>query len=141
MEIRILLVIAACVAFCAGRHSIDEKDIILFMSIINVIALGLVIVTVLEQITQKCKACTEKMGYNTSIKEEVRKKVKRLNILIMLLYVATGILIMSLGSNAVCNDVISIIALAISIINIDIIKLSASLIKKYARKIANKKKN
>lgn len=107
--------------------SINEEHILIFMAIINYVAFGVVILFLLNDLKKDCALRIDKAGLDTNKKTNCKKTMKFHSMIFMILYLGIGITYIILWKSSECNDIISILALSISI-------ASNGLVKEYGRR-------
>lgn len=101
-----------------GYIAKDNEQIITFvMAIVNYVALGFVLLFLYNGFSNDFNGRLAKAGLSSAVKKR-RKGVKRfIGMILVVVYSVSGMLYIAIFYNADGNDVLSIIALAISIAN------------------------
>lgn len=108
------------IVIAAGRiafNTLGEEAILVFMAIVNVVAFGFVLFILYEGIAEKCTFYIENAGILSENKKEIKTCILWFRNIWMVLYLVFGYIYVSLYGNAGINDVLSVLALVISIAN------------------------
>lgn len=93
----------------------SAEEILIFMAIINYIALGLVLLFLHIKILNKCNTKLTDSGFVTKQKKRRNFYFNFFSIILLLIYLYMGIIYIKYIKTTASNDAISIVALSISI--------------------------
>lgn len=93
----------------------DDLHILIIMAVVNYVALGFVIIFLYNDFCKNCKGKISSCGLGTNFKRKCNRIVFVFSSVLLFIYLLFGILYITLFKTSDLNDVISIIALAISI--------------------------
>lgn len=113
-----IVIIVIIVAY--GRIQIDSKsetDIVIIMSVVNIVAMGFVLFFFINDLRKSCTARIKQSGIDTKTKKRMYIMLSALVIIFLFFYSYFSILYLRKFKNAAYNDVLSIIALSVSIAN------------------------
>lgn len=116
-----MFIIITGVIIAVGRvvlsniKDLPEAAVLVVMALVNYIALGFVILFLYNGIKKYCNDKIEKAGIETVIKKKRRYIIGGSSFILLCIYLIVGVLYMKVLKSGVLNDVISIIALAVSI--------------------------
>ena len=102
--------------FLLGRvTAIDTQHILIVMAVVNYVALGFVLLFLYNELNKRCKDKISFSGLDTSTKKKCNSVIFIFSAILLVLYLSFGIIYMICLKSNDLNDVISIIALSISI--------------------------
>lgn len=93
----------------------DDKHILIIMAVVNYVALGFVLLFLYNGLCKECKDKISSCGLETAVKKKCHSIVFIFSAILLTTYLVLGVLYMTLFKTNDLNDVISIMALAISI--------------------------
>ena len=118
-----IFIVFTGVIIAFGRYLLGEIDtklgdgqhILIVMAVVNYIALGLVLLFLHNDFCRVCKSKISSSGMDTNLKKKCHYVVLIISSLLSLVYLVFGILYIIEFKTSNFNDVISIIALTVSI--------------------------
>ena len=109
-------IIIAISRFLLGHIiSTDTQHILIVMAVVNYVALGFVLLFLYNELYRRCKDKISSSGLDTLTKKKCNSVVFTFSVTLLVLYLSFGIIYMICLKSNDLNDVISIIALSISI--------------------------
>lgn len=97
------------------KASEDSKAILVVMALVNYIALGVVFLFLYNEFYKKCRNKIDSSGVTTSIKKKSKKVITIFSAILTIVYLLVGIIYVAWLKTSDLNDVISILALSVSI--------------------------
>ncbi len=94
---------------------IKDQYVLIVMAVVNYIALGVVLLFLYNELYKRCKNKITSAGLNTAIKKKSNNVMSVISMFLLVVYLLIGTLYMIVLKTSDLNDVISILALAISI--------------------------
>ena len=94
---------------------IKDQYVLIVMAVVNYIALGVVLLFLYNELYKRCKNKITFAGLNTAIKKKCNNVMSVISMFLLVMYLLIGTLYMIVLKTSDLNDVISILALAISI--------------------------
>ena len=152
-----MFIVITGILLAVGRYTIDkvledtvnQQYILIIMAILNIVALGFVLLILCNGLSRDCCDRIEKAGLFTNQKRRCKRILRISSFILLFVYLVYGIIYIKKLRSAAMNDVFSILALAISIANDGIIEDYGSLFYKVVlktsklniKKICNEKKS
>lgn len=93
----------------------DDYHILIIMAVVNYVALGFVLLFLYNDFYTTCNCNISERGLDTALKKSCRSVMFMYSSILLISYLILGILYMQIFKSADLNDVISIVALALSI--------------------------
>lgn len=126
-----------------GRYILEDVNadsIVIFMAIVNIIALGIVVLFAIHNTFVICQRKIQCAGIHTNDKKNRTKYTECLLIVVLLLYAVFGIVWMNNCISGKTNDILSIVTLALSIAGDGVAELMARIIYYLVKKVSRKSK-
>lgn len=124
-----MFIILTGVIISVGRIALDkicidpinQKYILLIMAVLNYIAMGFVIYILYTGMQRKCQEKLTNSGISTGEKKQCKGIISTVSAILLIVYLILGIIYIWCLRSSGLNDVLAILALAISIANDDLI--------------------
>ena len=100
---------------CIKDSTQKDQAVLIVMAVVNYIALGVVLLFLYNELYKRCKNKITFAGLNTAIKKKCNNVMSVISMFLLVMYLLIGTLYMIVLKTSDLNDVISILALAISI--------------------------